>query len=200
MKQIHDVLTANRAITGIGRPDSSIVIQLVLHKLIHRMLGFFTLIVNMGQVGLKRAESIIHLVNPNVVEVDASVDEIDVALVEPGLMAMITLDALPNAMLRGEVASVATLATSQSGVVTYGVVIKVLSPEGFGLKEGMSATIEIVQIQAEDVLLVPAQAISRSQMNQVVQVVVPMAHPGRMSGHLEGQPVEPPVERWRRCS
>ena len=35
----------------------------------------------------------------------------------------------------------------------------------------MSATIEIVSIQAQDVLLVPAQAITRNGRNQVVQVV-----------------------------
>ncbi len=116
-------------------------------------------------------QDIIHLVNPNVVEVDASVDEIDVAMVKQGLTAIITVDALPNAMLRGEVASVAMLASSQSGVVTYDLVIEVMNAEGVGLKEGMSATIEIVSIQAEDVLLVPAQAISRSGRNQVVQVV-----------------------------
>ena len=84
---------------------------------------------------------------------------------------IITLDALLHTIMRGKVASVATLATSQSGVVTYSVVIEVLNPEGVGLKEGMSATVQIVSIQAEDVLLVPAQAISRSGMNQVVQVV-----------------------------
>ncbi len=116
-------------------------------------------------------EDIIHLVNPNVVEVDASVDEIDVAMVEQGLTAMITVDALPNAMLRGQVTSVATLASSQSGVVTYGVVIEVMKAEGVGLKEGMSATIEIISMQAENVLRVPSQAITRSGMNQVVQVV-----------------------------
>jgi len=114
---------------------------------------------------------IIRLVDTSIVEVDASVDEVDVALIEPGQTAVITLDALPNAVLRGEVTTVDITAASQSGVVTYGVTVSISNPEGVGLREGMSATIEIVAVQAENALLVPAKAITRKGPLQIVQVV-----------------------------
>lgn len=114
---------------------------------------------------------IIRLVDTSTVEVDAAVDEVDVALIKPGQTAIITLDALPNTLLRGEVTFVAILASSQSGVVTYDIAIKVLNPEGAGLRQGMSATIEIVSVQAENALLVPSKAITRKGPTQIVEVV-----------------------------
>ena len=116
-------------------------------------------------------EVIIHLVNTSVVEVDAAVDEIDVAQVEPGLRAMITVDALPNAMLMGTVTAVSPVGTSQSGVVTYAIAIEVLNPSQVEVREAMTVTIVIVSVQAENVLLVPTQAIQRSGTNQVVEVI-----------------------------
>lgn len=116
---------------------------------------------------------IIRLVDTSTVQVKASVDEVDVALVEPGQTAAITLDAFPNVLLRGEVTTVDILASSQSGVVTYGVTVSIPDPEGVGLREGMSATIEIVSVQAENVLLVPAKAITRKGPAQIIQVVAP---------------------------
>jgi len=114
---------------------------------------------------------IIHLVNMGEVEVDASVDEIDVASVKVGQMAMITLDALPNARLMGKVSAISPVATSSSGVVTYAIRVGVTNADGVGLKDGMSATIQMIYVQAEDALLVPSNAIKRSGMNQVVDVV-----------------------------
>ncbi|MDD5094764.1 MAG: HlyD family efflux transporter periplasmic adaptor subunit, partial [Dehalococcoidia bacterium] len=113
-------------------------------------------------------ETIITLVNTSVVTVDASVDETDVASVKAGQTAMITFDALTNVMIRGKVTAVGTLAASQSGVVTYALAIELPDVEGLGIRDGMSATIEITSMQAENVLLVLTKAISRSGMNQVV--------------------------------
>ncbi len=131
---------------------------------------------------------IVHLVNTSAIEVDAAVDEIDVASVEVGQRARITLDALPNAMLVGQVTAISPVSNSQSGVVTYALGIKVqtqavpsatnrdeaqaLNSDLSEIKEGMSATIEIASIQAENALLVPSQAIKRSGANQVAEVVV----------------------------
>ncbi len=116
--------------------------------------------------------TILHLVDIDTMQVDASVDEIDVAQVETGQMATITLDALSNVILRGTVTAVSPLASSQSGVVSYPLTIALIDAAGKGLRDGMSATIEIISIQAEDVLLIPTQAITRNRMEQVVNVVI----------------------------
>jgi len=114
---------------------------------------------------------IVYLVNTDVVEIDAAVDEIDVASVETGQMAMIELDALTDARLRGSVAAVSPVATSQSGVVTYGIAVEVQGADQYDLKEGMSATITIMALDVQDVLLVPSNAIQMTTNGNVVQVV-----------------------------
>ncbi len=116
-------------------------------------------------------EVIVHMVNTSVVKVNAAVDEIDVAQVEPGLRAMITVDALPSAMLVGTVTAISPVGTSQSGVVTYAIAIEVFNPSQVKVREAMTVTIDIVSMQAEDALLVPTQAIQRSGTKQVVEVV-----------------------------
>jgi multidrug efflux pump subunit AcrA (membrane-fusion protein) len=115
---------------------------------------------------------IVHLVNTSVVEIDAAVDEIDVASVEVGQMAMVELDALPDAKLRGEVTAVSPVAAAQSGVVTFDIAVSVQGADQYELKEGMSATITIIALDAHDVLLVPNNAIQRTAEGNVVEVVI----------------------------
>jgi len=118
---------------------------------------------------------IVHLVDMDTIEVDASVDEVDVAQVATGQTATITFDALSSVFLRGTVTTVSPLASSQSGVVSYPLTIALTNAQGKGLREGMSATIEIVSMQAENVLLVPSRAITRNGRDQVVEVMTDAA-------------------------
>lgn len=120
---------------------------------------------------VKASDVIIHLVNTSVVEIDAAVDEIDVASVEVGQNAMVELDAMPDARLRGGVTAVSPVATSQSGVVTYDIAVEVQGSDQYELKEGMSATITIMALDAQDVLLVPSNAIQQTADGNVVQMV-----------------------------
>ncbi|MDY6912372.1 MAG: efflux RND transporter periplasmic adaptor subunit [Chloroflexota bacterium] len=115
---------------------------------------------------------IVHLVDIGAVEIDATVDEIDVAMVEAGQMASITIDAIPDAMLLGKVMAVSPLAVVQSGIVTYEIDVEVRNPQNVAVRAGMTASIEIVILKEENVLLVPSQAIKRSGQNRVVEVVI----------------------------
>jgi HlyD family secretion protein len=115
---------------------------------------------------------IIHLVNMTVVEVDAAVDEIDVAGVEVGQMATVSVDALPKARLKGQVSAVSPIAASQSGVVTYDIAVEVQNADQYELREGMSATITIMALDVQDVLLVPSNAVQRTADGNAVQVVI----------------------------
>jgi HlyD family secretion protein len=126
------------------------------------------------EVGEEVAASkvVIELVDSSVVEVSAILDEIDVDQVEVGQSASIYLDALPDLDLTGEVATISTSAQSQSGVVTYPVRIRIDVPSGVHLREGMSATANIVVEAAYDVLIIPTQTISGSGDNAVVSVMV----------------------------
>jgi HlyD family secretion protein len=115
---------------------------------------------------------VLKLVDPSDVEVSTTVDEIDVSQVQQGQKATISLDALSNEEFSGEVSSISAFANSQSGVVSYPVTIRLTVPSGVQLREGMSATATITTQEVDNVLLVPATAISASSTNPTVTVMV----------------------------
>ena len=116
---------------------------------------------------------VLKLVDPSVFEVSSSVDEIDVSQVQVGQEATVSLDALTDVELSGNVSSISSFANSQSGVVSYSVTILVTSiPLGVQLRQGMSATATITNQLATNVLLVPTKAISNSSTNPAVTVMV----------------------------
>jgi len=118
------------------------------------------------------ATVVISLVDTSKVEIDAEVDEIDVAQVEAGQVVEITLDAIPGIMLPGKVIAISPIAQMEAGLVTYRVVIEIDGDVGIELREGMSASCEIVVEKREDVLLVPSQAIRRIGRDRVVEVII----------------------------
>ncbi|HUV56640.1 MAG TPA: efflux RND transporter periplasmic adaptor subunit [Dehalococcoidales bacterium] len=117
--------------------------------------------------------AIIHLIDPATMELEAEVDEIDIADVEPGQRAIIEVDALPDVQFEGVVVSISPLPSLRGGVVLYDVKIGFSVPEGSALRVGMSATADIIISERSNVLLVPSRAIIKdSQGRAIVQVVV----------------------------
>ena len=102
---------------------------------------------------------ILEILDPTVVEVQGSVDEIDVLFVTVGATASITMDALPGQTLTGTVSEIAATATSQQGVVTYPLSIRVEIPAGAQLPEGLTAVASVVIREDRNVLLVPLDAL-----------------------------------------
>jgi multidrug efflux pump subunit AcrA (membrane-fusion protein) len=84
--------------------------------------------------------------------------ESEIVHVHVGQPATVTVEALEGVKLAAEVVSVATLSTSNSGVVSYDVTFQ-LDQTASGVKPGMSASAEVVVKQAEGVN-VPTSAIS----------------------------------------
>jgi len=93
--------------------------------------------------------------------VEADVDEADVAWLQIGQETRIALDAFPGRALSGRVAAVLPSAVADLGVVSYRVTIAIdaVQPEELPLRAGMTADVEIVREQREDVLLIPNRAI-----------------------------------------
>jgi len=116
---------------------------------------------------------VIHLIDPDTMEIEVEIDEIDIAEVEPGQKAIIEVDALPALQLEGEVASISLLSKKIGGLVLYEVTIGFDVPQGYNLKIGMSATADIILEERSGVLLVPDRAIQQdSQGNPIVKVIV----------------------------
>lgn len=113
----------------------------------------------------------ISLVDTSDIEMRGFIDEIDVAMVQLGQEANILLDALPDEEVNGEVAFISLVGTTLAGVVSYDTTITLENPVG-GLKDGMSATAEVIIERRDDVLSIPNRAIRGTTENPMVVVLV----------------------------
>jgi HlyD family secretion protein len=119
------------------------------------------------------ALTVVHLIDPTSMELEAEVDEIDMPGVKLGQKAIITLDALPALPLEGEVISVSPLSVEEAGLVLYEVTIGFESHDLSGIKAGMSADADIAVYERTNCLKVPSRAIVRDgQGNPTVKVMV----------------------------
>ena len=107
-----------------------------------------------------RTRPFFEIVDTTVAEVDARLDEIDVLSVQVGAQAIVTLDGLPGAGLPGVVREISQTGENQQGVVTYPIQISVRTPPRLALREGLTATANIVLQQELDVLLIPTTSIA----------------------------------------
>jgi HlyD family secretion protein len=118
----------------------------------------------------------VYIVDSNSLEINAEIDEIDVANIEPGQRAIITLDSFPNDEFEGKVTAISLIPISKpqnSGVVVYEVKIGFTGGIPPKVKSGMSAVVDIVTSEKKDVVLVPNKSIRRNSQGQtVVNVVV----------------------------
>jgi RND family efflux transporter MFP subunit len=103
-------------------------------------------------------------------QVDAYVDETDIGRVKIGQRAEVTVDAYPSRPFPGRVVKIASGATMQENVVTYGVTIALDSPSRL-LKPDMTATVNVIVARHENVLTVPVDAIKLSTKGATVTVV-----------------------------
>ncbi|MDR0424824.1 MAG: efflux RND transporter periplasmic adaptor subunit [Clostridiales Family XIII bacterium] len=91
-----------------------------------------------------------------------NVDELDIAKVQKGQIAAITVDALADRFFTGQVDNVGLLGSTSNGVTTYPV--KIVFDESEGLWPGMNATATIVVDSVSDVLMIPVGAVSRGNL------------------------------------
>jgi RND family efflux transporter MFP subunit len=113
----------------------------------------------------------ISLVGTSEIEMRGFIDEIDVAMVQLGQEANILLDALPDEEVKGSVAFISPAGTIRAGVVSYDTTITLENPVAW-LRDGMSATAEVIIERRDDVLMIPNRAIRGTLENPKVLVLV----------------------------
>jgi HlyD family secretion protein len=91
----------------------------------------------------------------------ASVDESDIGGVELDQKVLITADAFPGKRFFGKVVRIAAKGVNVSNVVTFEVRVEVMSDDKALLKPEMTANVEIVVAEKEDVLTLPTRAVVR---------------------------------------
>lgn len=116
------------------------------------------------------ANPAISLIDPSEIKMNGVIDEIDVPKVKLGQEAIVILDALPDKEVKGRITFISPESTTEMGVVFYKTTITLENPDE-ELKDGMSATAEIIIEQHNDVLLIPNRAIQGSWENPFVEVV-----------------------------
>lgn len=87
-----------------------------------------------------------------------AVDELDVVGIEVGQKVKITVDALSDAEMDGEVYKIAPVGSNSGGVTTYDVELT-FDAEGSGVRSGMNATGEITVASTDSTLYVPVEAL-----------------------------------------
>ena len=113
----------------------------------------------------------ISLVDTSDMEMRGSIDEIDISIVELNQEANILLDALPDEEVKGRVAFISPIGTALVGVVSYDTTITLENPVAW-LRDGMSATAEVIIERRADVLMIPNRAIRGTLENPKVLVLV----------------------------
>ena len=112
----------------------------------------------------------ISLVDTSDIEMRGSIDEIDISIVELNQEANILLDALPDEEIKGRVAFISPIGTALVGVVSYDTTITLENPVA-ELRDGMSATAEVIIERRDDVLMIPNRAIRGTLENPKVLVL-----------------------------
>lgn len=116
------------------------------------------ILVEVGEQATPGATAMI-LVDEGAYHIEVNVDEIDIEQISIGQEVEITLDALPEQIVQGEVADIApTSSEAGTGVVTYLVTINIQDAD-IRLRPGMSANASIIVQEVDDVLIVPNWAI-----------------------------------------
>jgi RND family efflux transporter MFP subunit len=148
--------------------------------------------------GVPKGTVACQIVDPNKFQADILVSELDISQVKLGGDATVGIDAMPGISLPAKVTYISPTATIQSGVVNYKVTVEVTSlepvrssqsgqggttrpasgaqgqtpaPQTIQLRQGLSATVNILIQEKDNVLLVPSRAITRQQGGTYVNVL-----------------------------
>jgi multidrug efflux pump subunit AcrA (membrane-fusion protein) len=103
-------------------------------------------------------------------QVLASFSETDASKLRVGQAATVTVDALPNRQLAAHVLAIASTATTSSNVVTYDVTFA-LERTAAQLKPGMTANVDVIVSEQDNVVHVPTAAVRGSGRNSTVTVL-----------------------------
>ncbi len=110
------------------------------------------------------------LQNDSNVKVVSSISEVDITSISVGQTVEAIFDAYEDEIFTGTLTFIDSIAeTDSSGLVTYEVEV-VLDEGKDKIKQGMTCTLELIQKQVKDVLMIPIKAVSIVDGEQVVQL------------------------------
>jgi len=114
-------------------------------------------------------------------QIEASVDQVDIPKIAKDQNVTITFDAMPNKEFKGKVANIDPTAINTQDVITYNIKTSIENPDP-KIQLGMTADLKIDLGEHKDVLLVPNLAVRSQDGSKVVQKMI------------DGTPTDVPVE------
>ncbi len=102
--------------------------------------------------------------------VDVSVSEIDINRIAVDQPVTVTFDAILAKEYEGRVIEVGIVGTDTQGIVSFNVTVELLNPDA-DVKPGMTAAVNIVVTELENVLLVPNRAVRVQEGQRIVYVL-----------------------------
>jgi HlyD family secretion protein len=103
--------------------------------------------------------------------VDVQVSEVDINTVTIGQSATLTFDAILAKEYHGEVVEVGQAGDTVQGVVSFTVTVELTDADEF-VKPGMTAAVNVVIEEQNDVVLIPNRAVRLVDSERVVYVLV----------------------------
>lgn len=116
------------------------------------------------------APTFVTILNLEMLEVDAYVDEVDIGKVKVGQKASFTVDAYPEKVFNAEVEAIYPDAVIKDNVVYYAVILKIENNFEEILRPQMTASVTIHLEELQDVLAIPSRAIKKENGNYFVMV------------------------------
>jgi RND family efflux transporter MFP subunit len=126
--------------------------------------------------------TIVQMVDPDQLEMDGLVDEVDIPKIKIGQDASLKIDALPLKEFTGRVTYISTTPTVKAGVVSYKITINLLNTAGSGLKDGMTATAYVNWERRSNIIIIPDTAVRDRYRKPYVDVV-------EETGRIDPRPV-----------
>ncbi|MDD2891640.1 MAG: biotin/lipoyl-binding protein [Candidatus Gracilibacteria bacterium] len=112
----------------------------------------------------------LYIENPNLVEITATVDQLDVVKLKLGQDAKIVFDSFPTLTLTGKVSDINSTPTQTSGVTSY--TIKVSMDKGnHPIFSGMSAKVDIIIESNQNTLIVPTSFVQKGRSGGTASVL-----------------------------
>lgn len=122
-------------------------------------------IISSGVSNVSGGTPIFDIANMQTVYIEAGIDEIDIGKVNVGQSATIVAKAYPDITFEGEIIRIAPEAKVEENVTLFDVIIEVANT-GQKLKSGMNATIKIISLSKENILLVPVIVLRSDKQNE----------------------------------
>jgi len=119
-------------------------------------------VIQSGSSGFSGGTTLFTMANLDSMQVRTQVDETDVGQLHAGLPATVKVESYPNRTFDGRVEKIEPQAVTTQNVTMFNVIVSIQNKAGL-LKPGMNGDVEILVNQANNVLLIPNNAVVEPQ-------------------------------------